>query len=171
MTASARYHRVNPQYWQIARDWDERARVLGLYAQTCRHRTTEGYYELPKPYIAADLGWQAAVVDRAVKAVTDTGFVMYDDQAQVVFIPNALELQSIATERQVTGAVRRVRMVPITPLLTSFVRACEAHSNDLANALRNDLGDVIQMASSMGSINGSARSFEYKRQEARGQEA
>lgn len=177
MAAAARYHRVNPQYWQIARDWDDRARVLGLYVQTCRHRTTEGYYELPKPYIAADLNWQPNAVDRAVKNVTDTGVVMYDDHAGVVFIPDALEIQAIATERQIVGAVRRIRMVPPTPLLLAFIRAAEAHSNDLANAISNDLADVIRMVSSMGQLNGHvAHSLAHsntrdKRQESKRQEA
>jgi hypothetical protein len=54
-----RYHRVDPHYWVLAKNWDDRTRNVGMYVQTCRHRVTEGLFELPKAYMAADLGYTA----------------------------------------------------------------------------------------------------------------
>jgi hypothetical protein len=85
-----RYHRVDPHYWVLAKNWDDRTRNVGMYVQTCRHRVTEGLFELPKAYMAADLGYTAPQITRSLSVVVDAGLVKYDDDAEVILICNAL---------------------------------------------------------------------------------
>lgn len=134
---TARYQRVSPNYWMLAKGWDPKTTVTGLYVQTCRHRVTEGLYHLPKEYIAADLGYTPAVVSRALGTLTNAGLVKYDERGGVLLLLAALEMQVPTTEKQIQGAVDRIRMVPGSPLLWDLYCLARRHANGLADALAN----------------------------------
>lgn len=132
----SRYNRVPESFWQHATDWDDRVRILAMYLLTCKHRTGEGLYQIPQAYIAADLGWPASTVKRQMGNLTSTDYVKYDAKAEVVLLPEALELQTPTSPTQVTGAIRRLKALPRTPLLMDFYFHANAHSNALANEMR-----------------------------------
>lgn len=138
-----RYHRVDPHYWVLAKGWDDRTRNVGMYVQTCRHRVTEGLFELPKAYMAADLGYTAPQIARSLSVVVDAGLVKYDDDAEVILICNALAMQSPKTVKQIQGAISRLRMVPATPLLCDLHSHANAHSNAFADAIREAFPFVV----------------------------
>jgi hypothetical protein len=131
-----RYHRVDPHYWVLAKNWDDRTRNVVLYVQTCRHRVTEGLFPLPKAYMAADLGYTVPQVARSLGVIVNAGLVKYDDQAEVIFICNALEMQAPTTPKQIQGAIARLRMVPASPLLCDLHFHANAHANAFAEAIR-----------------------------------
>jgi hypothetical protein len=141
-----RYNRVNPEFWTRAREWGDKTRVVGLYVLTTQHRSSEGLYSLPQPYIAADLRYAPAAVTAAMKALVEVEFIKYDDQAGVVFIPDALQLQAPTTPKQIQGAISRIRMVPRTPLLCDLYRVAATHANGLAAAMRDEFHELIEMA-------------------------
>jgi hypothetical protein len=138
-----RYHRVPTSFWMLARDWEDRLRNLGLYVQTCEHRTTEGLYRLPLAYVAADLAWPTGVPARQMRNLVSTGFVRYDERAEVVLLPGALEVQVPTTENQIKGAVTRLQSVPPTPLLADFYALAVVHANGLAESMRMGMGMEI----------------------------
>lgn len=140
MVVTARYYRVSPQYWHLSAGWDDRLRLLGLYVQTCEHRTTEGLYRLPPAYVAADLDWPTRTVEAKLADLECAGFIKYDTKAQVLLLRDALEVQPPATEKQITGAIARLRNVPATPLLLDLCDLAEAHASGLAEAIRMELG-------------------------------
>lgn len=140
MVVTARYYRVSPQYWHLSRDWDDRLRLLGLYAQTCEHRTTEGLYRLPLAYVAADLGWPIKTVEQKFADLQTTGYVKYDVRAEVLLLLDALEVQAPKTPDQVTGAMRRLKTVPSTPLLLDLHDLASRNAPALAEALSTELG-------------------------------
>lgn len=140
----SRYNRVPASYWIRSKGWEDRVRLLGVYVQTCDHRTTEGLYRLPAAYVAADLDWQVAVAERLLARLVDTGFVKYDQRAEVILLPSALEVQAPTTKKQIDGAVARIRMVPATPLLCELLDLATVHSNGLAEAIRMEMADAFE---------------------------
>lgn len=140
MVVTARYYRVSPQYWHVSRDWEDRLRLLGLYVQTCEHRTTEGLYRLPLAYIAADLAWPIRTVEAKLGDLQTTTFVKYDRSAEVILLLDALEVQAPKTKDQVLGAIRRLQAVPATSLLLDLHDLASTHSTGLAVAMREQLG-------------------------------
>lgn len=135
----ARYYPVSPLIWTDAkvRRWDDATFRLGLYLLTCRHRNLEGLYWLPLRYAATDLGWTLNKVRKAMRRLLEDGFVKYDDEAEVVFVANALKYQAPKNDRQVKGAVTALQEVPPNSLRGAFMEAVEAHAPLLAEALTN----------------------------------
>lgn len=133
----ANHYRVSPKYWLKARKrgWNDQQVTLGLYLLTCDHRNLEGLYRLPKPYVAADLGWPARKVEETLASICADGFAMYDEDAEMVLIPNALKHQSPSTTNQIKGAMAQLERIPKTTLWHAFRIACASHAHGLADAI------------------------------------
>ncbi len=146
MPPVARYNRISQAYWQRSRNWEERTRTLGAYLHTCRHSSGEGFYAISVAYMADDLAYTPAHVNKALKQLVDAREVMYDDNAGVVFVPESLELQPPTTERQIKGAIARISQVPPTGLLAALHAHANTHANGLAEAIANELPAQLQQA-------------------------
>jgi hypothetical protein len=135
----ARYYPVSPHFWTDpkARRWDDATRLLAAYTLTCEHRNLEGLYRLPLTYIAADLGWGGGKVKRVLDRLIEDGFLMYDADAEVVFVCKSLKYQAPKNERQVKGAVNVLMEVPPNRLHEAFMEAVQSYAPALAEALSN----------------------------------
>lgn len=133
----ANYYRVSPKFWLWARrrNLTDAQTALAFYLLTTSHRNLEGLYRLPKPYIAADLGWPSKKVDETLATVLATGFAIYDEETEMVLIPKALKHQSPNTKLQVRGAVAQLERIPRTSLWHAFVMACQSHCPPLFDAI------------------------------------
>jgi hypothetical protein len=133
----ANHYRVSPKFWIKARKrgWSDQQTTLALYLLTCEHRNLEGLYRLPKPYIAADLGWGVRKVEEQLTTVCASGFAVYDEDAQIVLIPKALKHQAPSTENQIKGAIAQLERIPRTSLWDAFRIACASHCPKLADAI------------------------------------
>lgn len=127
------YFRVTPKIW--LEPWSEDARILALYLLTCEHRTTEGFFRLPKAYMCADLHWLAERLSKPFKELLDDGFLYYDDAAEVVLIVKALAYQRPDNENQQTAAIRSLRKLPQTRLWPAFKASVEAFAKPFGQAL------------------------------------
>jgi hypothetical protein len=112
------YSRVGSRIW--LERWDDDTMLTALYLLTCKHRTTEGIYHLPLQYGATDKRWPLKRFVRAFDKLLADGFVEYDDDAQVLFIVNALKWQQPANPNQRKSALKKLRCLPATPLLSRF---------------------------------------------------
>jgi hypothetical protein len=151
-----RYNRVPESYWVLSRDWNERLRNLGLYVQTCRHRTGEGLYYLPLAYAADDLNWSLTVTQKHMKELVDREFIGWDSRAQVVLLVNALEVQAPTTEKQIKGAIERLKHLPPTDLLSELHFLAQVHSNGFADSIRMAFPNACEWVSNPHSNGGSA---------------
>lgn len=131
----ANYQPVSTRLWQDpkVRSWSNEGKLLATYLLTCHHRSTEGLFFLPRAYMAADLGWSEPQVTEVLSELGD--FALYDDDAQVVLILNALRYQTPTGVKQVKGAWNRLEGVPATSLWTRFVELVDEHAPDLADEL------------------------------------
>lgn len=138
-----KYHRVSSRFWADEKTmrWDDDTRLLALYLLTCPHRTTEGLFRLPKPYIAADLGWSMERLEKPFAKLLADGFIQYDETVSVMLLPNALKYNPPENTNQAIRAARAVAELPETPLLREFQRLAEQYSERLAKQLAKLLGN------------------------------
>lgn len=133
-----RYHRVSPKFWSEAKreSWTEDARLLAIYLLTCGHRTTEGLFLLPKPYVSADLGWSSERLSEPFTELIERGFMAYDDEAEVILLTNALKYQRPDNPNQILGAIRSLEELPSTQLFALLIKSADTHAQAFGQALR-----------------------------------
>ena len=64
-----KYFRVSGRFWfdERAAKWPDDLKLFALYILTNQHRTMEGIFVLPIPYMAADLRWPTKKIDHMMK--------------------------------------------------------------------------------------------------------
>jgi hypothetical protein len=129
-----KHHRVGAGIWD--QPWDDDMRLVAIYLMTCKHRAMEGLYRLPKAYGPADMGWRPARFQRAFHALVKDGFIRYDEDAQVVWLVNAMRWQAPQNPNQVKAAVKALQELPATALLNDFLTVAVTVSERFAEALR-----------------------------------
>lgn len=141
----ARYQRVSPKFWQDpqVRRWDDRGKLLAQYLLSCPNRTTEGLFWLPKPYIAADLGWGIEGVSEALSELAEAGFAAYHDATETVVLCKALKYEAPAGEKQIAGAIARLADVPPTPLFSLLKAGAAEFAPEFADALDKEAIDGL----------------------------
>ena len=138
VTIVAKFFPVTPAVW------NNRIISLGiettliyLYVLSNPHRFSEGLYRLPKAYVVADLHMDMEQVERAIKALEAEGLIRYDDSAEVVLDPQALHFLPPVSQRQIDGAITKLRQVPKTPLLQELWKLALAHNERLYKAMED----------------------------------
>ena len=133
----ARYYPVSPLYWTDSKvqSWSRNAALLGLYLLTCEHRNLEGLYRLPYAYAQTDLDWTHEEISDAMAELVDSGFVAYDHDARVVFLPKALKYHQPKSPTQIQGAINALQSVPDTVLFGAFVDAAREYAPTLYRRL------------------------------------
>lgn len=131
------YFRVSPGIWR--QKWTEPTRYLALYLLTCQHRTLEGLFVLPIPYICADLKWSLESLEEPFRQLVNDGFLDYDNEEQVCLIVKALHYQPPRNPNMVKAAVRRIATVPESSLDEPFLRSAIRYCESLAESLRESL--------------------------------
>lgn len=126
------YHRVYDTIW--LEPWTEKQTHLALYLLTCRHRTFEGIYYLPLPYVASDLKWTVKQVTCNLAALEADGFAKYDRKAEVMWVVKALKRQT-PNDNQVRAAARKIHALPATDLLDGFLTVSRNLCPKLADAV------------------------------------
>jgi hypothetical protein len=112
-----------------------------LYLLTCPHRTTEGFFRLPKAYMQADLEWSPQRLQEPFGELLSSGFLDYDGEAEVVLVRNALKYQPLQNDNQVTAALRSLDELPPTHLTCEFKRLAEQFCERLAERLPKGYGE------------------------------
>lgn len=123
--------------------------MVGIYLLTCRHKTTEGLYEIPLEYMLADLpkGWKPARIKKALGQLEADGFALYDYKKSVVLLPDAMEHQRPDAPGQVKGAITKIAALPETYLWSQFMEAAARHAPSfhacLLDHFPHGMGDVM----------------------------
>jgi len=136
---TGRYYRITPRFWQdtdIRNEWTEDMRFLAIYLMTSPHRNMVGLFYCPLCYIENDLQWQSKRLRVAFDALSSADFIRYDEKAQVILIVKGLKHDSPSTGKQVEGAIKVLRGLPLTHLLKDLLDAATLECECLANAMR-----------------------------------
>lgn len=145
------YYRVSPAIWN--EPWDDDTRTLAFYILTSPHRTTEGLFKLPIPYVQADMGWPPRKIEKNMAKLEEAGFV--SRHGDIILIRNALKYQPLQNENQVKSVLTGLETVPPSPLDDEFARLAERFSKRLAERLGERLperfGNALALDSSSSS--------------------
>lgn len=134
-----RYNTVAGIFWRDRkiRGLSEDGRMLAIYFLTCEHRTTEGFYNLPRVLVIDDLRWNTGRFDAACMELADVGFARYDTNAEVVFITKGLKYNTPLGVKSIKGAVVAVDTVKDAPeLFQRFLVSADRYAPRFAEALR-----------------------------------
>lgn len=134
------YRKKQESYWRVPpnlflRGWTEPGCLLAFYVMSNNWRTTEGLYRLPKALIRSDLRWSARRLKAPLEELITCAFIEYDSDSEVVLLVEALRYQNTANDNMCKGAVRKLRLLPPTPLFDSLLRVCVDYDLRLARAL------------------------------------
>lgn len=138
-----RYNTVAGIFWRDRkiRGLSEDGRMLAIYFLTCEHRTTEGFYNLPRVLVIDDLRWNTGRFDAACMELADVGFARYDTNAEVVFITKGLKYNTPKGVNATKGAVTAIDTVQDAPdLFRLFLDAADHYAPAFAEAIRERYG-------------------------------
>lgn len=145
------YYRVSPAIWN--EPWDDDTRTLAFYILTSPHRTTEGLFKLPTPYIQADIGWTPRKIEKNMARLEEVGFVRR--HGDTILIRNALKYQSLSNDNQVKAVLTGLETVPPSPLDDEFAslakRFCERLSKRLGEWFPERFANALALDSSSSS--------------------
>lgn len=160
--AEERYNRISPRFWSDPKvlGWDDDTKLLAMYLLTCEHRTTEGYFRLPKLYMQADLEWSAERLAEPFGQLLADGFIEWDENTSVLLIVSALKNQPPQNPNQAKGAAKAIALLPPNALEKRFLELAEAHSERLVEELPERFGKGLPepLAPSISSSNSRSNS-------------
>lgn len=135
------YARVLPQFWRgetgksLRSDPEEQ--VLALYLMTCPSSTMTGLYYLPIPTIAHETGLGVDGVSSAMQRLSDAGFAHYDNDEEVVWVPEMARCQIDETlparDNRIKGVLRELEQYRGSRFHAAFV---ERYAEDFHLPLR-----------------------------------
>lgn len=124
-----KYFRVSGRFWfdERAAKWPDDLKLFALYLLTNPHRTMEGIFVLPVPYMAADLRWPTKKIDHLMTALRDEEFISYDLDTSTILIRNALKYQSPENPNQSEACLRRIKELPKSSIVREFQAMARKH--------------------------------------------
>jgi hypothetical protein len=122
-----------------------KTQLVYLNAWTSKRRATEGLYDYPIAYMAHDLEISQQAARKAMKELNDRGCLRWDEENEVILLPEALSLTRPSSDLQCSGAVNTIADVPrSTPLLLEFYElVVDKNAQPFANALKQEFGEAL----------------------------
>ena len=108
------YAKVSPKFWRGAtghtlRAWGSEAQLLALYLLTNPHAHGMGIYYIPIPTISHETGIEAATVADLLARMSAEGFAHYNDEREIVWLPEMALWQEIGEDGALDPKNPRVR--------------------------------------------------------------
>ena len=117
-----RYQPVLTSVWTDEKfiHFNSDTKLLWLYLLTCKHSNMIGLFNLPKTYIASDLGWVIERVSEPLGILYRNGMIEYDENTQMILLVNNLKHRPIEGPKQLIGAKKVLDELPETLLFKRF---------------------------------------------------
>lgn len=137
----AEYAKLYKKAWTNPRlrGWSDDEKLLWLYLLSSPHSNCIGFYVLPKSYIAEDLNWTQRHLEKPLAALSDKGFVAYDDSSRTVLIPSWFEHNKIANDNHCKKAAAELSEIPFSPLIEAFAQVVKRLPDGLHKRLLDGL--------------------------------
>jgi hypothetical protein len=147
------YSRIDRKVWysRTFKKLEQNAKFLWFYLLSNPHGNSAGYYVLTPAYAADDLGWPIKRYTDCLKQICEIkttnghkGLAAYDEECQVLWIRNYLEVHPILNKKHLAGLKKALEIVPVSPLLISFESYLKTSSNTYHKQLAKTLGIIVQ---------------------------
>jgi len=154
------YRKVDQEFWtdEKVMQWDTDTQHLALYLLTNQHSTSEGFYQLKKLYMMADLDWDSERFEEAFTKLLEDGFLKYDETVSIVFLPNTLKYNPPENPNQAVGAVKQLKKLPDTDLIEDFLKQAKEHAPKIIQVLEDSSRELDFNCLPNPSGNGSGKS-------------
>lgn len=96
------------------------SRISYLYFLSSPVKSVSGFFRFPIKFISGDLSITEDEAINALSELTDRGFVEYDENAEVLFVPAVVENTVLKTKKHMIGFLKDLDSIPETPLLVSL---------------------------------------------------
>ena len=119
------YGEVQGKTWRSPniRGLTDSQKLAWPYFLSNKHSNMLGYYELPIPYMADDLGWSIEKSEEVIKKLEERGLIAYDHAAQIIFVCKYMKYNSLSRGARETGAITRLDDLVDSPLLVRLLAA------------------------------------------------
>lgn len=101
------------------------SRLLFIYVFSCNHRNVLGYYFLPIPYAAFDLGWSSERVSKGLEELSQKGFITYNYETNMILVINFLKYNPLENPNQIKGAMKTLGTLPTDTIDIEFIEVLE----------------------------------------------
>lgn len=123
------YARTSPTFWTRGTGkrlrGDKPAQLLAWYLMTAPQGTMTGIFQMAIPTVMHETGMTEAEIRGALARLEQEDFASYDEDAEVVFVHNAIVWQVgkrlKAEDKRVTGIVRELESIGQHRFVSSFV--------------------------------------------------
>ena len=96
------------------------SRLSYLYFLSSPVKSVSGFFRFPIKFISGDLSITDDEAINALSELTNSGFVEYDENAEVLFVPAVVENTVLKTKKHMIGFLKDLDSIPETPLLGSL---------------------------------------------------
>ena len=114
-------------------------KFLFIYVLTCPHRNILGFYFLPVPYGAFDLGWVPERFTKGLDELFSKGFINYNHKTNMIFIKNFLKYNPLENPNQVKGALKVLDSLPSGSINIEFIELVKSINVTLSKPLLEPL--------------------------------
>lgn len=117
-----RYQKIYVQIWNDEKfiELSEPSKIFFLYLLTSPHSNLIGAFVIKRGYIAEDLKWSIARVDKAIKELVRDELILFDVKVSVVAVSNYLKYNPLENPNQFIGATNIYKTLPKTSILSSI---------------------------------------------------
>lgn len=123
------YSKIDTLFWKDSknRTLSDDEKFMFIYILTCPHKNMLGLFVLPIAYIEADLGWNSESdrlsnrVYNTLSSLCDKGYILYDNEMQVILIKNYLKYNPLESSKQMIGAAKLLPEIPVTNLENTLI--------------------------------------------------
>ena len=126
----SRYATIQTFMWhdEKLRSLPEDARILFYYLLTSPHGNMIGLFYLPELYACSDLQWEQIRYRMGIDTLCDAQIIAVE--RDIIWVKNYLKHNTIKGEKQVSGAVNRLTMLPSTKLIKPFLKELRKHLSE-----------------------------------------
>ena len=121
------YGKVYATFWssQTTHTLSDDGKLLALYLMTCSHSTIAGVFRLPDGYVAEDIGWDQARVQKGFAELLAKGFANRCETTKWVWVVKHLEWNKPENPNQRKSAAKIAHSIPDEcAWKPAFMRAC-----------------------------------------------
>lgn len=139
------YGKVYSTFWssQTTHSLSDDGKLLALYLMTCSHNTIAGVFRLPDGYVAEDIGWDSARVQKGFSELLAKGFANRCETTKWVWVVKHLEWNKPENPNQRKSAAKVAQSVPVECTWKScFMRDC-AESLGIKDPTENNRSSTV----------------------------
>jgi hypothetical protein len=140
------YAKTSPRFWtgetgRLIRKFGAPTQVIAFYLFTCPNSNMIGLYYLPLPTLCHETGSTLEGASKALLSLSEVGFAYYDEESELVFLPNMAREQIgdrlMKKDNRHKAVLRELEQFRKSSFFNDFLHIYR-HSYELHDVVPND---------------------------------